>query len=66
MSVFYAGDKVMIRGGIYDGYKGIVNRWVHDDWYIVNVVNSDFERLLELDDNIEIMLNSAIGEMVKA
>jgi hypothetical protein len=34
---FYDNDRVLITGGRFRGYLGIVNNWLHDDWYIVRV-----------------------------
>jgi len=58
VAIFNSGDKVMIRFGNYHGYKGIVDRWIHDQWYIVTIINADGVET-------QIMLDSSQGEMVK-
>lgn len=58
-SYFYDGDKVKILKGRYDGYNAIIDRWLHDDWYMAEVINPH-------GDDFQIVLNSGLGEKEKA
>jgi len=53
MEYYYTGDEVKIKNAnpLWNGKTGKVVRWVHDDYYIVEVDNSNNKK-------IYLMLNS--------